>query len=85
MNLYLIIIYAIVFLALIIVIVKTNKLTRKKAKIPGEAVSIGPDNYMKVWATSNRINFVFRNIPEAKICFDRRVAKDLAEWMKALD
>ena len=51
---------------------------------PPEAVAIGPDNYMWVWADKSRVRFIFRNMPRVTICFDRRAAVDFGKWLQAL-
>lgn len=60
------------------------KITRTFVRIPPDAVTIGPDNYMHVWDDSTRINIVFRSAPHVRIRFDRRTASDFAEWLKTL-
>jgi len=55
----------------------------KPVGIPEEAFSVG-NNYMKVWTSGGRIHLVFRNMPIAKISFDKRVAEELSQTLLIL-
>lgn len=56
----------------------------KPVEIPEEAFSVGPNSYMKIWATGERVHLVFKNIPMAKISFDKKIAKELANKLSEL-
>jgi len=76
-----VVLWAAVTIVAIIAVFAKPKAT-PPAAIPEDAASIGPNDYMRVWRDKNRIKMVFRNIPQATVCFDCRAARDFAEWLQ---
>ena len=52
-------------------------------EIPQEALTVGP-NYMKIWSDGGRVHLVFRNMPMAKVSFDKRVVPELSQKLGEL-
>jgi hypothetical protein len=50
--------------------------------VPDNAVSAGPNDYMKIWTEGERVCINFRNMPTAKVMFDKRVCGELSERLK---